>query len=251
MHELKLSADDDDVDFDDEMKESHFWRKGSATFVCPGSTLAPSLQAVSRRAGWSPGVALGIYLHCESATDQNVGRMAVGLPVNDLGFAALSPGFKNGADKGDIDQRRGKFMAGRTTAMNQTLLASPIFHFSYLDSISAPKHTLRFNPLFTDKSVRALAALLVCDTSASQPFEITRMRPKESTAVRWQHAQMEASIGHSLAPRNAKAENSEVHADEASKGGWHWCPEASVFSKLPENYMLPSFGVLAALDLCD
>ena len=71
----------------------HSIRKGAATYVCSGTTSAPSIAAVCNRAGWTMGKVKDTYIRYEAAMDQYVGRMVSGLDINSFRFSISSPHF--------------------------------------------------------------------------------------------------------------------------------------------------------------
>jgi hypothetical protein len=71
----------------------HSIRKGAATYVCSGTTCAPSIAAVCNRAGWTMGRVKDTYIRYESAMDEYVGRMVCGLDINSSKFSVSPPHF--------------------------------------------------------------------------------------------------------------------------------------------------------------
>jgi hypothetical protein len=128
---------------------THSLRKGSATYVCGGSTACPSLVAVQLRVGWAlPGVT-GTYLRYEAAGDQFVGRTVAMLPVGSPDFALLPPHFPVG-DPVVVTTVASCFpnLAPSMVKAAEMGLASVIFHWPALDAVLCANHVARSSPIF-------------------------------------------------------------------------------------------------------
>jgi hypothetical protein len=89
MHQLEIRG----MGVDPKDIGVHSIRKGAATYVCSGTTCAPSIAAVCNRAGWTMGKVKDTYIRYESAMDEYVGRMVCGLNINSFKFSVSPPFF--------------------------------------------------------------------------------------------------------------------------------------------------------------
>eukprot|EP00963_Diacronema_lutheri_P009074 scaffold805_cov412-Pavlova_lutheri.AAC.1 len=137
---------------------THSNRKGSSTYVTSGITDGPSMMSICNRAGRDTGKVLGTYLRYESAGDQYIGRIVAGhAPSSGSRFAQLPPHFSPGVDTAIVRRlARLTFPAfGKTLALDavlEHLLATLLFHESWIHETLPLVHPLRNIPLWKDSS---------------------------------------------------------------------------------------------------
>jgi hypothetical protein len=165
---------------------SHSARKGSASFVSACSTAGPSQSAICLRAGWSlPGVQ-DTYIRFEAAGDMIVGRYASGLPFDSADFAILPPFFET----------RDDFVASicgicfpnapdGMLAVCEFMLASLVYHASYLEATMSKYHALFETALFRDRDLLLrLQSLVTCRRGqASDRIRPTGLPPHSTMLV--------------------------------------------------------------------
>ena len=81
---------------------SHSARKGACSFAAVGSTVCPPMVSICLWAMWSMGSVKERYLQYEKAGDQYLGRVVLGLDVNDVSFAISPPYFECGDNEDDV-----------------------------------------------------------------------------------------------------------------------------------------------------
>ena len=144
---------------------THSLRKGSATYVCSGTTASPSTSATHRRCGWSMGKVPDVYLRYEAAGDQHVGRTVTGLPPLGAEFAILPPHFKASDDayvSSSVDDCILNLPANMR-AVATMCLASVVHQRDWLKKNLPVSHRLFQNPLFLDpERIERLAPMIVC-----------------------------------------------------------------------------------------
>ena len=168
---------------------THSVRKGSATYTASGSTACPSISAIHRRAGWSMGKVLDIYIRYEDAGDQHVGRTASGLPPLSAEFATLPPYFspKSSADEQLVAlavQRCFPQIRPDLRNVAAYCLASAVYHSTWLLANLPAKHVLFTTYLFRDTSLLArLKPLVQCHADARPTDPITATGIPPHTAI--------------------------------------------------------------------
>jgi hypothetical protein len=149
---------------------THSTRKGVATAVSSGSTMAPPIVSLCIRAGWVMGGVKDRYLKYESAGDQFVGRCAACLDILSKHFAISPPYFdfsmsNDGSHNSEVHQlafeaELEKFLRDRlpnyiankpaTLKLVKVLFASVCYHEFYLKKTLSQRNPFRASPLFRD-----------------------------------------------------------------------------------------------------
>ena len=131
---------------------THSIRKGVATTVLGGSTVAPPQAAVCRRAGWAMGGVQDTYIRYEAAADQYVGRVSAGLPIRSSNFNALPPRFKE-SDEVVAEAVRTQFenCPDEMYQVAEYALASLVYHSKWLQEHCEPGHRLLHTYVFVTK----------------------------------------------------------------------------------------------------
>lgn len=166
---------------------SHSTRKGSATLVATGCTIAPPFSAICLRAGWSMGSVKERYIHYEKAGDQFVGRTVCGLSCLSSDFA-VSPCYFDFTDTDNPHLKReqlnswirenivgGRQLDAKVFYLTRFLFASVCYHFTYLTENCHPKSRLMNEPLISQcpEDLRKLAVV-------KYPWNCTTDTPKLS-----------------------------------------------------------------------
>lgn len=136
---------------------SHSKRKGCATYVCNGTPNGASHAAISHRLGHSLGRVGDIYFTKSSyapAGDQQVGRLAAGLPPNSPSFASLPPRFMTHSDR--VSSLICDLFPYHPPTLREVLkfaLASLVYHSSFLRDKLPESHPIFRNQIFCDDSL--------------------------------------------------------------------------------------------------
>jgi hypothetical protein len=131
---------------------THSVRKGSATYCASGSTSSPSDIAIKIRGGWTMDGVEGRYFKFSAAGDQFVGRVVCGLPINGAEFGILPPYFTDG-DASIVCEAIATFFPGVPDTFRQVckfVLASLVYHHTYLQETLPSQHILRQTAFFAD-----------------------------------------------------------------------------------------------------
>jgi len=174
--ELKsMGVDPDDLG-------THSTRKGVATQVTAGSTVAPPLISVCLRMGWSLlGPVQGRYLKYEKAGDQYVGRAAAGLDTNTKEFAVSSYYFETSVTNGVVNSEEQELqikeniekylkerllsvgnMNGQTFLLVKGLFAALCYHYDYVDRYLHVRSPLNSSLFFKDLPVGIRQHATIC-----------------------------------------------------------------------------------------
>jgi hypothetical protein len=149
---------------------THSTRKGVATAIAAGSTMAPPITSLCIRAGWTMGGVKDRYLKYEAAGDQFVGRAAACLDLLSKHFAVSPPHWDFSVSKDGIPHTAEEelrlqaeletFLKERlpnhdnirpvTMHLVKILLASICYHYPYLLIHLSQECPLRASPLFRD-----------------------------------------------------------------------------------------------------
>jgi len=143
---------------------THSMRKGSATYASSGSTSCPSSTSIHLRAGWALGGVQDTYLRYEAAGDMYVGRTVSGLPTSQASFAILPPHFKERTELvADMIRICFPNLPSNANYMAEFVLASIIYHHTFLENTLPSHHRLFYSPLFRDRSaLEKLKNLVEC-----------------------------------------------------------------------------------------
>eukprot|EP00047_Mylnosiga_fluctuans_P020686 m.95107 g.95107 ORF g.95107 m.95107 type:complete len:554 (+) comp8591_c0_seq2:636-2297(+) len=137
---------------------SHSLRKGICTSAVeePGG---PSAVAIYKRALWALGGVQDRYFMTEgsSGSDSQVGRVAAGLPVNDIAFASLPPHFAQ-VDLPSADELRVIFpdynhYPASFHCVLPFLLASLVHHSAYILRTYGKRHPIFSSQLFQNPAL--------------------------------------------------------------------------------------------------
>ena len=115
-----------------------------------------SVVSVYLRAGWSLGNTQDRYIFSGPGGDETVGRVVCGLPVNDTAFCALPPHFtlsdleviKESVGWESVVENYDKYPASFKHVIHY-LVASIVFHDSYLQQTLPESHMLFNSKLYT------------------------------------------------------------------------------------------------------
>ena len=138
---------------------THSNRKGASTFATSGTTAAPSIAAVSLRAGWTMGKVHDTYLRYERAGDQFCGRTVAGLPAMSPDFALLPPFFDAQTEDGkklisDAVKTCFPYLPPHLARVGEFMLASLVYHETFLADLLPDSHALFQTALFCQKGLR-------------------------------------------------------------------------------------------------
>jgi hypothetical protein len=139
--------------------------------------------AIDRRAGWQAVGVKAAYIGYQEETDQFVGRLVSGLPVQNAEFALLPPRFiyKDGKQPPIVAEAIKTFFPGFGEDMNRILefaLASLVYHRPWLESILPEKHRVRSTAFFTSDLYEQMKDLVVvCYASADSEIRATGISP--------------------------------------------------------------------------
>jgi hypothetical protein len=162
---------------------THSLRKGAATYVTSGTTVGASFSSVHLRAGWSLGGVLDRYMFQSDAGDNYVGRLVCGLPPTTADFAILPPFFQD--DARDLVQRCIDICFPKASAplrmIAPFLIASVVYHHSFLVATLASDHTLFSSALFASGLRDRLQSHVICRPWAQDdPIKPTGIPPHVS-----------------------------------------------------------------------
>ena len=166
---------------------THSTRKGVATWVAAGCTVAPPIVSLCLRAGWSLGGVKDKYLFHENAGDQHVGRCAAGLDSTTTEFAVSRPYF----DYSDLEEDERTNRETMITAWLRDRLPRDIsesgfdlafncfaticYHYQYLNENLDKKCILRNSAAFKD-----VPKEFVDVAKIAYPWDKTEYTPKSS-----------------------------------------------------------------------
>jgi hypothetical protein len=132
---------------------SHSFRKGISSMLA--GLVGVSTISIFLRAGWSLGNVQQRYLFASEGGDQLVGRAACGLPITDSNFSILPPHFVFPPDYTPAPEdwecmvpRYSQYPATFQAAIPM-LVASVVYHGSWLDATLPPCHPLRTTRFWT------------------------------------------------------------------------------------------------------
>jgi hypothetical protein len=129
----------------------------TGTFACGGTTVSPSLVAVSLRCGWSLGGTEARYLKHEDAMDQYLGRVMACLPQLKADFATLPPHFHSQKDttiNETINRMFPHLVSKRNNlkTVSSLLLASLVYHADWLKENLPSQHPVFSTAIFRDEA---------------------------------------------------------------------------------------------------
>jgi hypothetical protein len=156
---------------------THSIRKGSTSY-CSGMVAGPSPVQIYLRAGWSIGNVQDRYLFNGTGGDQYTGRVISGLPNTTTDFIALPPHFSQDSDKTfskefwtAILPEYSKF----PTAFREVciyLLASIVFHYTWLKENFPKTHPLFNTDLFSSNKILSLIPYVTTTSNRIRPTGI-------------------------------------------------------------------------------
>lgn len=136
-------------------------RKGGATYALsfPGG---PNTIGVFLRASWSIGATPGRYIFMGDGSDQFVGRVVAGLPLQRAEFAVLPPHFDD--DYVVSEEKVNGWLLNYAhfpecfKSCVPYLLASLVYHYQFLQEHLPSNHRLRRSSIWTSGDLRSLSA---------------------------------------------------------------------------------------------
>jgi hypothetical protein len=141
---------------------THSCRKGVATYVSSNPS-GPSMVSIFLRAGWSLGNVQQRYIFAGNGADQLVGRCATGLNINENTFAILPPHFHSStsglseSNWQEIVPNYDKYPQSFRVAIPY-LVASVVYHKSFLESTLPSGHILFRSRIFTGGFITSLSS---------------------------------------------------------------------------------------------
>ena len=132
---------------------THSFRKGAKTYCASGSTIGPSSASILLRGGWTLGGSQDAYTEYQEAGDKYVGRYLSGLPTHNHEFAFLPPEFSSDIPNGLLTSALSRQFSILHTLHRQLaeyLLASLVYHSTYILANFDRNHAIRSTPLFLD-----------------------------------------------------------------------------------------------------
>jgi hypothetical protein len=145
---------------------THSPRKASPTY-CQQFPQGPTTDTIKLRMGHSLGKTRDAYIHPEAFSDRFLGRIAAGLPYNDINFGTLPPHFKPTVILteqfwrevvADYDKMPHPFRSALPF-----LLASLVYHEEFWEAKLSAKHPLRVSPVFTNGCIAQLRGDVICE----------------------------------------------------------------------------------------
>lgn len=157
----------------------YVFRKGVATYVLsfPGG---PTSVATFLRAGWSLGNTQQRYIHEGDGSDQLIGRVACGLPINTLDFTYVPPQFQNFNVPEDYFESEFASFRNFPRGFCLTLpylVASLVHHREWLQTNLPLQHPFRNSVLFRSGRLQLWAPHVVCGRASILEMTSTGIPP--------------------------------------------------------------------------
>ena len=169
----------------------HGFRKGSTTHVGTQTMAPPPMASICRRAEWTMGDMLDIYMNFGDVGDRYLGRILAGLNPNAISFATLPPHFTCAPNDERISAGlRLTFphlleQHGNLRGVLTFMLASLVHHSSTIIGIMQQDTTHPYSNLRLLQDVHLLNSLraIVTIETNKQTIQTTGVNPSPSTMI--------------------------------------------------------------------